>query len=448
MALTGIKQNASLRVLGNIYSNESIYQQAVLDRQTDATLDPGASPATGARYIIEDSAALHANFGTISGIGNDDIVEYDGTDFVVVWDASAQGAGACTYDQDVNSSICFNGTAWQTADHPGGGDGMTFNAGQNRFDLDLGNTNPGLELTASDGSGELQLSTQGNGIAGGAGSLLSIDQATEVAGSRAQVYLGADGVGIDLDNSTLDHSTSILQVKALGIDTAQLAALAVTNAKIAADAIDSTKIADNAIGNEHMQDNSIDTLELADSAVETAKINNLAVTTAKIAADAIDATKVADNAIGNEHLQDNAVDTAELAANAVTTIKITDLNVTTAKIAADAVDGTKIADDAVDSEHLAADAVDADALDHASLKMRSGALTDPFTSSLTITFTHYSSTTDVMVELHDVTTGELCMADYTKTANAVVITMNQTPTNSVRVLIREIDPAQTTIVAS
>ena len=45
------------------------FQADVLNTQTDATLDPG-TPNTGDRYIITDSATLHANFGTIAGIGN------------------------------------------------------------------------------------------------------------------------------------------------------------------------------------------------------------------------------------------------------------------------------------------------------------------------------------------------------------------------------------------
>lgn len=67
------------------------------------------------------------------------------------------------------------------------------------------------------------------------GLTLSVDPATEVAGSRAAVYVGADGVGIDLDNTSLDHSSSVLQVKDLGISTGKLAATSVTAAKLGAD---------------------------------------------------------------------------------------------------------------------------------------------------------------------------------------------------------------------
>ena len=80
--------------------------------------------------------------------------------------------------------------------------------------------------------------------------------------------------------------------------------------------------------------------------------------------------------------------------------------------------------------------------------MRSGALTDPFTSSLTRTFTHNWATQDVQVELIDTVTGETCFAYISRASNSVTVTLNQTPTNSLRVLIREIDPAQTTLTVS
>lgn len=91
--------------------------------QTDNSLDPGASPTTGARYIITDSANLHANFGTISGVGDNDVVEYDGADFAVVFDASVTGEGEAVYNKATNSSYVYNGSSWVvmggTSDHGG-----------------------------------------------------------------------------------------------------------------------------------------------------------------------------------------------------------------------------------------------------------------------------------------------------------------------------------------
>jgi hypothetical protein len=449
MALLGLKANASLRIKGNIFSDESIYQQPVLNIQTGVGLDPGASPTKGDRYIIEASGSLHANFGVITGVGDDDIVEYDGSSFVIVYDASVQGSGAKTFDKNSVKSYEYNGTAWSTAAHPDGGDGVTFNNGANRFDLDLVDANSGLEMTASDGSGELQLSSQGNGIAGGAGSLLSVDPATEVAGSRAAIYLGADGVGINLDNSTLDHSSSTLQVKDLGIVEGKIGAGAVTNGKLGADAVNGDKIADDSIGSEHIAAGAVDTLALGADAVDGTKIAdnsignehmlndaintdeivNLAVTNAKLGADAVDGSKIADDSIGAEHILTGAVGSLE--------------------IAADAVNGDKIADDSIGAEHLGADSVDLQSLNHADTKLRSGALSDPFTASLTRTFTHNWNTSDVQVEIYDSVTGETCLVEsIIRAANTIAITLNQTPDNDLRVLLKEVNATETVITVA
>ena len=88
------------------------WEEPVLNTQTDATLDPGATPTLGDRYIIENSGSLHANFGTITGVGDDDIVEFDGSDFVVEFDASVSGEGSAVYDKTSNSTKVFNGSAW------------------------------------------------------------------------------------------------------------------------------------------------------------------------------------------------------------------------------------------------------------------------------------------------------------------------------------------------
>lgn len=102
--------NANLDILGRLRARRFPFQENIIDIQTDATLDPGASPATGARYIITDSGSLHANFGAISGVGNGDIVEYTGSAFEVMWDASAEGEGAQAYNEAANSFYIYDGS--------------------------------------------------------------------------------------------------------------------------------------------------------------------------------------------------------------------------------------------------------------------------------------------------------------------------------------------------
>lgn len=113
--VSSVDVQAAIEELKGLLDSEvsgSDWQNSALDRQVDATLDPGVSPATGARYVIEDSAALHANFGSITGVGDDDIVEYDGTDFVVVWDSSVQGEVGFCWVEAEDLLYYFSGTAW------------------------------------------------------------------------------------------------------------------------------------------------------------------------------------------------------------------------------------------------------------------------------------------------------------------------------------------------
>lgn len=92
----------------------------VLSMQEDNTLDPGISPTTGDRYIILDSTDLNANFGTITGVGDNDIVQYDGANFVVSFDSSATTASVeVTVTTDINSNsdrrwyYSFSGVEWR-----------------------------------------------------------------------------------------------------------------------------------------------------------------------------------------------------------------------------------------------------------------------------------------------------------------------------------------------
>lgn len=83
----------------------------VLDIQVDATLDPGASPAVDDSYILTDVAALHANFGTIDGVGDDDTVRYNGEAFVISFDASV-GVQGVIYNIVDGEEYIYTGTSW------------------------------------------------------------------------------------------------------------------------------------------------------------------------------------------------------------------------------------------------------------------------------------------------------------------------------------------------
>ncbi len=84
------------------------WQDSVIDIQTDDTLDPTLT--IGYRYILEDISNLHANFGTITGVANDDIVEWDGSAFFI---ANSPTVGTRVgSDANTNSLYFFSGSAW------------------------------------------------------------------------------------------------------------------------------------------------------------------------------------------------------------------------------------------------------------------------------------------------------------------------------------------------
>jgi len=84
----------------------------VESRQLDATLSPTLT--TGKKYILMDTSALHANFGTISGVANFDIVNYTGSAWEIFFDASLRGEGSGAYVKDENKDYKYNGSDWVT----------------------------------------------------------------------------------------------------------------------------------------------------------------------------------------------------------------------------------------------------------------------------------------------------------------------------------------------
>jgi len=176
------------------------FQADVDGVQVDATLDPGATPATGARYVISNPAALHANFGTISGVAANDIVQYNGTAFVVAYDVVAQGQGALAWDRLGGMFIRYNGTNWAEF---GGLSGVTTGVGLSKS----GNT-----ISVNLGAGITSLPTNEVGVdALAAGGLFTtVDGSTASTASNAQL-------SVKLSDAALALSTSGLTIAANGV---------------------------------------------------------------------------------------------------------------------------------------------------------------------------------------------------------------------------------------
>lgn len=180
------------------------FQADVNGVQVDNTLDPGASPATGDRYIIKDSANLNANFGTIAGVGDGDIVEYNGSAFIVVYDVSVQGSGALCWDSSSSTWQYYN-TTWNEF---GGLDALTAGTGL----IKSGNT---LHVNLGAGIKELPTDEVGLDLRANAGLFLTEDGSTSSTNAGAQL-------AILLNGSTLNLSANGIKVSSAGISEVEL----------------------------------------------------------------------------------------------------------------------------------------------------------------------------------------------------------------------------------
>lgn len=177
------------------------FKADVLAVQTDANLDPTASPTTGDRYIITDSGNLHANFGTIAGVGDGDVVVFDGADFVVASDVSVEGEGILLWDQQLDVFMKYDGTSWTEF---GGLAGVT--AG-------IGLAKSGNTIFVNMGAGIAQLPSDEIGVECKTdGGLDVVDPSTGV-----QSFLTDAVVAIKLNGSSMETTASGLAIAANGV---------------------------------------------------------------------------------------------------------------------------------------------------------------------------------------------------------------------------------------
>lgn len=201
------------------------FQADVLDTQTDGTLDP-APPTQGDRYIITSSGTMNVNFGSITGVEDGDIVEYNGAEFVVAYDVSVEGEGALAWDRDADAFMKWDGSSWTEF---GGLSGVTAGQGltktNNTMDVGAGD---GIDVAADtlsvdvtdligvglseDGANNIRIGSQGNGITGGDGTSLAVQPDTSTSSLIAPISVTVSGVGVNIDNDSLGHTTGVIEV--------------------------------------------------------------------------------------------------------------------------------------------------------------------------------------------------------------------------------------------
>lgn len=179
------------------------FQADVLGIQVDATLDPVTT--TGARYIVTDVTELHANFGTITGVANGDIVQYDGSEFFIAYDVSEAGEGAIAWNRGNSTFALYDGSTWGEF------------AGLAGLTAGVGLRKEGNVLHVNLGAGISQLPTDEVGIdlLTNGGLFLTLNGTDPSTHSDAQV-------GIRLDGSTLTVGASGIKVSAAGVTETEL----------------------------------------------------------------------------------------------------------------------------------------------------------------------------------------------------------------------------------
>jgi hypothetical protein len=187
------------------------FQPDVMGRQLDVAMVVTGHVA-GDRYIIGDSAALHASFGTIAGVASGDIVQSNGTVFAVVYDVSVKGEGAICWNRGTDTFNFYNGSVW---DDFGGLAGVT--AG-------IGLAKNGNDIYVNMGAGIAQLPSDEVGISLRtlSGLMLSADGTTASTDTDAQLMA-------HVDNATIELDAAGTRVKAAGINQTHINASTLTN---------------------------------------------------------------------------------------------------------------------------------------------------------------------------------------------------------------------------
>jgi Coiled stalk of trimeric autotransporter adhesin len=208
----------------------------VADASTTAPGSGLPAAALEQRYILASgTGSLAGGWGSISGVGNNDIVEYNGANWVVVYDVSVSGEGAIAWDKSADYFQKWDGSSWSEF---GGLSGVTAGIGLSKS----GNT---LNVNLGAGIVELPSDEVGLDLYTASGLILTVDGTTPSSANGAQL-------AVRLDGATISRSASGIKITAAGVTATELANDAVTTsailnanvtlAKLASQSVDDSKL--------------------------------------------------------------------------------------------------------------------------------------------------------------------------------------------------------------
>jgi len=186
------------------------FQKDVNAIQVDATLDV-TSATEGDRYVITDIVNLDASFGTIANLESNDIVEFDGTEWVVAYDVSEKGEGALVWNIATGEFWRFD-AAWEKF---GGLSGVTAGLGLSK-DGDTINVNFGAGVEANNDLVTVAVYSSG--------ALQLVDPSTGELSSNPDAVLA-----VKIEGDSLEVTVNGVRVKANGITNSMINADVVGN---------------------------------------------------------------------------------------------------------------------------------------------------------------------------------------------------------------------------
>lgn len=182
------------------------FQKDVNDVIVDNTYDLTGA-IDGDRYVVVDAANVPAELSGVADLGNGDIVEFEGSAFVIAYDVSEAGPGALAWNITKGEFIRFDGTDWSKF---GGLSGVSAGLGLDKNGDDIFVVVGGGVHVVDDA-----VTVQSYNI----GSLHLVDPVTGEESSEKNAVLS-----IKLDGAALESTVDGLRIAAQGVTEREIAA--------------------------------------------------------------------------------------------------------------------------------------------------------------------------------------------------------------------------------